>query len=116
MNPHRTVFFDTNLNGKLAADHFIHIDLAPAKRIPESVLNGTIIEVKTKDDSHPPILVQVDDLARIPFSQIRNIASCLTWCSHGMHSWDLAEHLKQRHQDITSNTEFAIYFYKKVKP
>lgn len=115
MNPPKTVVFDTNFNGKLATDHFIHIDLAPAKRIPERVLNGTIIEIQTKDGSHPPVLAKVDDLARFPFSSCPQIASCLTWCSHGLDPADLTRQIQSKYQDIEPTTEMAIYFYKKLK-
>jgi hypothetical protein len=108
-------FIATNFNGKLATDHFIHIDLAPADRIPESRLNATTIELCTRDGSHPPVLVKIVDLARVKFRDVYNLAKCLTWCSHGMDATTLATRLATQHKNVTADSECAIFFYQKIK-
>ena len=46
---HTTSYFSTNHNNKLACDCMIHIELAPAGGIGESVLEETIFEFRTQD-------------------------------------------------------------------
>jgi hypothetical protein len=104
----------TNFNGKLGTQAFIHITLAPAKMVTETFLQGTLYEIITQDGSHPPVVVQLDDLARFPFAKCPHLAKCLTWCSHAMDPWEMMQWLTEKNPDINGDTELAIMFFKKV--
>lgn len=103
--------FKTNYNNKLSCQNFIHIDLAPRQRIPESRLSSTIYEIRCLDGSTEPVRAQLLDLARIPLNNISNV---LTWQSHGMLASDFKRWFMQNGKGINQNTEMAIYFYSRM--
>jgi len=114
MSTNQRRFIATNFNGKLASDGFIHIDLAPAQPIHERDLQ-TPFELATRDGSHPPIQVQIIDIARLTFRELSNLPKCLTWCSHALDPVELATRIANQHKNITAQTECAIFFYQKIK-
>jgi hypothetical protein len=114
MNNKRQVI-DTDFNQKMNRDHFIHVELAPAVTIPESVLQSTIIEMSTRDGSHPPILVQLVDLARFPLYQLSNYSNRVGLDSHGMKNQDLQGWLLAKYPSIGPTHEIAVYYYQKIK-
>lgn len=102
----------TNYNNKLSNDAFIHIDLAPSTGIPESVAAATILEIKTKDNSHPPVKCKLVDLCRFPLYQVVNLA---TWSSHGILASEFIEWFMEKYKSTHITTPLAIYYYQKIK-
>lgn len=100
--------FETNYNGKLACDSFIHIDVAPKTGVPESVLEKTDVIIFTKDASHTPVPAKLTDLCRLPLYQVSNI---LTWQSHGITAIEFINQQEKLGHNLTS--EMAVYFYQK---
>jgi hypothetical protein len=109
----RKHIWDTNFNGKLACAYFIHIDLAPSQPLPQSHLEAPV-QIITRDDSHPPVLARLDDLARIPLGHLYRGYKWLTWCSHGLTGRQLALQLTTRYPHLQRDSEIAIYFYTKL--
>lgn len=108
----KTILFETNYNGKLACDRFVHIDLAPEKQVPMHVMEKTVIQIQVADQSHPPVHVKVDSI--IPF-RLGELSNIHTWPSHGM---DNAQFLERQHlkKAINRETQFAVYYYRRVDP
>lgn len=106
----KTIIWDTNFNGKLACNRFLHIDLAPAKLPTLKELDENTFLIKVADASAPPVEVKVE--AIIPF-KITELSNIHTWPSHGMYS---AEYIEMQHlkKPINKETEFAVYYYKKA--
>lgn len=107
----KTIYLATNFNNKLACESFIHIDEAPRERIPEQKLKETIIEIRTNDNSHPPVLVQLIDLLRIPLS---DLTTTMTLPSHNMEWFDFAKWKIEQHPKTKTTQPMAVYYYKKV--
>jgi hypothetical protein len=113
--PQKRQVIDTNFAGKMDLENFIHIALAPAVRIPESVLHRTTIEMSTRDGSHPAVLVRCMDLARFEFQQLPYFADRICQDSHGMTSRQLATWLMEKYPNIHPGSQCAIYYYQKIK-
>lgn len=107
----KTLYFQTNYNNKLACNCFIHIDLAPRTGIPERQLNESVFEIRTTDNSHPPVQVKLFDLARMP---LERITSCLSWTSHAMDTFDFIRWFLTEKPGNTLRTEMGIYFYQRI--
>lgn len=101
--------FDTNYNGKLACQKFLHIDKAPAQGIPESKLAALEVEISTADGSHPPVKAKVVDIARVPLYLLSNI---LTWQSHGIVAAELIS--QQEKLGMEATQPMAVYLYQKL--
>lgn len=101
----------TNFNNKLDCPKFIHLDLAPEKGLPESVLQNTVYEIITEDNSHSPIKVKLDDLARLELGKVSNL---ITWQSHGMTLIEFIDYMIGRGKDITKDTPMAVYLFHRV--
>lgn len=101
----------TNYNGKMACRRFLHIDLAPARRITETEMNEKQFLVKTDDGSHQPITVRMIDLSRLRVHDLNNTYTSL---SHGMDKEEYLQHLKANRKNITPDTELGIYFYEQI--
>lgn len=106
-----SITIPTNYNNKLACDWFIHIQVAPPYRIPESVADTSIIEFKTADGSHPPITVKIYDAARVPF---RVLPASWVILSHGMSLDQFQDMVIQSVPHISPETEMAVFFYQKI--
>jgi hypothetical protein len=104
----KPLYFATNYNGKLACQSFIHVDIAPRGSVPQTLLDQTVFEIITKDNSHPPVLVKLYDMARLPFNNLTNV---LTWPSHGMTSHDFKKWFSRQAKETKADTGMAIYFY-----
>jgi hypothetical protein len=104
----KTLFFQTNYNNKLACQCFIHIDVAPKVRIPESQLERPL-EIRTADNSHPPIQAKIVDMLRLP---LRDITSIFSWPSHGLDSLNFK--LWMMEKQTPADQEMAVYFYSKM--
>lgn len=102
------ITFRTNYNNKLDCPHFIHIDLAPSGSVTETVLNNTVIEISTADQSHTPVQKKITDLAKARFKDIRGIFFHL---SHGMTSEQYLQLAKKENKKIDEETMMALYYY-----
>jgi hypothetical protein len=102
---------DTNFNNKMDCPHLIHIDLAPAKMIHESTLEKTVYNLKTIDDSHPPVAVKLKDIARM---SLKNIPSAITWVSHGMDSYTFQIWYLNSKKNVSVESELAVYFFERI--
>jgi hypothetical protein len=106
----KVITFKTNYNNKLGCKVFPHIDVAPATGIPESKLEERIIEIRTADNSHPPVKTKLINLLRLPLWQV---SDALTYPSHGMDSTAFQE-MMILNNDITPDKPMAVYFYEKI--
>lgn len=106
----KTITLATNFNNKMACKAFVHIGLAPGP-LKISDLENTQIEIRTTDDSHPPILAQLVDLYR---TDLDKMPMGLTWQSHGMDAYDFYKWFTQQYKEVTGATAMAVYYYKKI--
>lgn len=103
--------FDTNFNNKMDCQAFIHIDVAPRHGLPESVLEKTVYEIRTKDASHAPVNAKLEDLIRL---QLHEISDAFTWPSHGVRALDYFKMIINEKPEIRYDSLMAIYFFKKI--
>lgn len=109
---HKTITLKTNYNQKIGCDNFLHIDLAPAGGIPESKLNGTVIEIRTMDNSHPPVKTKLVNLVRLPLWKICDLIS---YPSHGMDSVSFQAWMVENNEKLNADSPLAVYFYQRIK-
>lgn len=107
----KTIYIPTNYNNKLACDCFVHVDLAPRNPVHESKIENTLVEIRTADNSHPPVTVKLNDLLRLPLSQV---AAVFTWPSHGMDKLSFISYIMQHISTVNNETPMAVYFYQKL--
>lgn len=108
--PPRIITWETNYNQKLACRAFTHIDLPPMRTPTRDQLQGTLIEICTADQSHPPVYAHIHDLMLLPMHRV----NCwLAWHSHGMNEKDFADYMftQHHHRGFNWNTLLAVYFY-----
>lgn len=110
--PTHTSKIATNFNNKLDSPYFIHVDFAPKTGIPESILDKTVYEITTEDNSHAPVTVKLEDLARM---ELQNVCDIITWQSHGMNSREYLGYLMSKHKDLTGHTPMAVYLFRKIE-
>jgi len=101
----------TNFNNKLNCPRFIHLDVAPPHGIPETVLSETVYEIITEDNSHAPVKVQLDDLARL---ELQKVGSIITWQSHGMNMSEYIDYMITQGRDIKPSTMMAVYLFRRI--
>ena len=111
METHKVITIPSNFNNKLACPIMQHIDLAPWTVVPESLMEKTIIEFRTADDSHPPTFWKLFDLMRLGSEQL---VCALTFPSHGMDACDFYKYLVKQYAAAKDISKLAIYFYKKI--
>lgn len=106
----KIILWPTNINQKLAANRFCHIDRAPGKMPTRQQMESTVIRIEVADKSHPPVTVQLQHVDTFRLAELTNLQ---TWPSHGMDTSEfiLEEHLKNK---ITADTMLAVYYYKKI--
>lgn len=104
----KKVTIETNFNKKLDNDCFCHIQLPWEDGITEK----TIIEMCTKDESHPPVKVVVIDSVKQKLSEL---SASYTYLSHGMEKVMFLAMLQQKAPSIKSDSVLAVYFYKAIK-
>ncbi len=107
----KTIYIPTNYNNKLACDCFLHIDMAPLGPVIETKIQNTPIEIRTADNSHPPVTVKLNDLLRLP---LHDISALFTWPSHAMDKLTYISHLLTQKPNINNTTPMAVYFYQKI--
>jgi hypothetical protein len=109
IKPAKVITLETNFNNKLGCPAFIHIDLSPVKYPLRQELENRIIEIRTKDNSFPPVQVRVDNIQTVTFQQINDM---MAWVSHAKTAMQLADFLFNKyHPDFSWTTEVSIYFY-----
>lgn len=106
----KVITFRTNYNTKLDCKCFTHVDTAPPGGIPESQLDEMIFEIRTADNSHPPVKTKLVNLLRLP---LWKVSDAITYPSHGMNSTDFQEMMV-----VSNNADFdkamAVYFYERI--
>lgn len=107
----KTITLRTNYNNKLACSCFAHIDLAPAAGIPESTLNTTVFEIRTSDNSHPPVKAKLINLIRVP---LWKVCDALSYPSHGMDSLSFQEWMLQNN-NVDFEKQMAVYYYQRIE-
>lgn len=108
----RTVTWDTNYNGKMSNQGFLHIDLRPKREPLRSVVEKIEITIYTADNSHPPIKVKMLDLLII---RLKNISTAFTLASHGLEIFEFVNQFLNKFEGkLTMHDEVAIYYYQKM--
>jgi hypothetical protein len=108
----KTIHWPTNFNNKLACECMIHIDLAPKQPVPGSVLQSTIVEIRTKDESHPPTNWKLESIYTL---QLYQLTSVTTLPSHAMESFDFAKWIITNNEGVNPQSDVAVYYYRKLK-
>lgn len=108
----KTIVWDTNFNNKLLCNAFVHIDLPPRERPTRAALAEMLVEIRTADRSHPPVLVRITDLL---IEETWLFGDSVTLPSHGMqaeefHQWFLQTN-RLRPDD---NRKLCLWQYKRV--
>jgi hypothetical protein len=107
----KQIILHTNFNNKLACSKFIHIAEAPTTGLNETLLQQTVVEISTKDDSHPPIKTKLVDLCRLPLYQLTDIC---TFQSHGMTVNEFVFWHERTNRNASPVQLMAIYYYEKI--
>jgi hypothetical protein len=107
----KVITFKTNYNNKLDCKCFPHIDIAPVGGIRESEMEETVFEIRTRDNSHPPVKTKLVNLLRLPLWQI---SDALTYPSHGVDSTTFQEMMVVDNQADFSKS-MAVYFYERLQ-
>lgn len=104
----KTIYLKTNYNNKLACSGFVHIDVAPKEFISESKLAALDLEIRTADNSHPPVKVKLVDLLRV---ELFHLSSVMTYPSHGVDAFTFAEKLMKENSELKTTSPMAVYYY-----
>ena len=109
----KVIQWETNYNNKMHCFSFPHVDLAPKSLPIRSKLESTIIEIRTKDNSHNPIKRVVYDLLIIKVKELNDMMAMM---SHDMTASDLIDHLFEIHgNNFSLDASLCIYFYQSVR-
>lgn len=104
----KTSIIPTNFNNKLDCPHFVHIDKAPPGLLRAA---NTVFELRTADNSHPPVKVKISDLIRV---KLREVRSYLSWQSHGMDGYTFKSWALSHYKDLSAESELAVYFFERI--
>lgn len=107
------ITLSTNFNNKLGCEVFLHISFAPPSPLPESHIKNTLIEIRTADESFPPVTVELIDICRVPLGNIHSMASL---ASHAMDYHEFYNWFCDQYPLAGCNTPVAVYYYKKIIP
>ncbi|THU34229.1 hypothetical protein FAM09_24740 [Niastella caeni] len=108
----KVINWPTNFNNKLACDCMIHIDIAPKAHVSAHVLESTIIEIIIADESYPATKWKLESIYPLKLFQLTSVSSMP---SHGMESFEFAKWFLTNNVGANSQTEIAIYYYRKMK-
>lgn len=100
----------TNYNNKLDCLCFCHIDAAPGKPITETDLSTAVFEIRTVDNSHPPVKARLINLLRVP---LKGLTDHLTLPSHGMNANEYYDWILSHKPNYDCDSQMAVYFYKR---
>lgn len=100
----------TNYNRKMGCPGFIHLDIVPTG-IPFSIF-GQVFAIETEDNSHPPVSVELVDIAKTTVEKLHNID---TISSHGMDKYDFLQHIREKVPNLNNDTVLGIYMYKRIQ-
>lgn len=106
----KTIYYRTNYNNKMSCHAHLHIDMAPREPLHQNQLDETIIEIRTSDNSHPPIKTKLNDLLRLPLNQLADIH---TLPSHGMNAMEFVSKTLTENPKLNWDSPMAIYYYVK---
>jgi len=112
MKADKVITIPTNFNNKLACPIMQHVDLAPYAGIKESLMESSVVEIRTADGSYPPSQWKLFDLLRLESDQL---AGVITYPSHGMDSSDFFQWLVKAYAGKKDITKLAVFFYKKLE-
>lgn len=105
----KIITWETNYNQKLNCKAMVHIDVMPGRIPSHSELDGTIVEIRTADESFLPSRWRLYDMLFAPFKTVNDI---MAFTSHGMTSIELSNmFFNKYHPKFNWNTEIAVYFY-----
>lgn len=90
----------------------VHIDIAPKQTVSAQVLENTIIEIKTLDDSHPSTKWKIESIYPMKLYQLTSIS---TLPSHAMESFDFAKWIISNNDNLNPQSDVAVYYYRKLK-
>lgn len=90
----------------------VHIDLAPSQKVPDQVLQETIIEIITDDESSPPTQWKLESIYPLKLHQLTSVS---TLPSHGLESFEFAKWFIYNNAGSNTNTEVAVYYYRKLE-
>lgn len=90
----------------------VHIDLAPSQQIPDKVLQETLIEIRTVDESHPPTQWKLESIYTL---QLHQLTSVSTLPSHGIESFEFAKWFISNNEGSNTQSKVAVYYYRKVE-
>lgn len=109
----KTIYIQTNYNNKLACDAFVHIDVSPKVAVTERMLESIDFEIRTIDNSHPPIKAKVVNIINSTLTKVAY--SCVTWPSHAMDGAAYVKMVMDSNPEINGDSQFSIYFYQKIE-
>lgn len=105
----KQIGLQTNYNNKMGCNAFLHITVAPTNRPSRQEVEKMVIEISTKDGSHPPVIKKIYD---IMFMSLEKLPCCFTMASHGIDDKAFVDFMFLKYPDYLSrNDEVAIYFY-----
>jgi hypothetical protein len=109
--PVRTLVWDTNYNNKIGCTGMVHIDLAPRIFPVKSEAERMVFEIKTADNSHPPITYTFYDMITFP---LKDVPCLFSLASHGMTEMEFCDYMFSKYKTITWNERIAVYFYRRI--
>lgn len=89
----------------------MHIAGAPDGGVCETIMESTEVEIKTADDSHPPVKAKLVDLTRMPLYQLSNV---FTFQSHGLTAAEFTEQYQEANPHASFISPIAVYYYKAI--
>ena len=109
---HKTSYFETNHNNKLACDMMLHIERAPSGGLQESVVQRTVFTIRTLDNSFPDSQWKLIKLIRLPLVEVNDQ---MTIPSHGMEFFDFVKWFMTKHELMNYAEPVAVYYYTKIR-
>lgn len=106
----KELIWETNFNGKMDCQAFLHITIfPPGKPRPDPAdLKTTVFTITTRDGSHKPVDVLMDDII---FLQLSDLLAIITIPSHGMSPEVFEKYFIEKHPDANAHTECMVAMY-----
>lgn len=110
----KVMTWETNYNLKMGCTAFIHLDLHPVKDgklavLPrDSEIERMVVEIRTADQTHPPVVKKLRAIQAVKFHEISEF--CIL-PSHGMTAIEFANFMFAKHRGLTWESMMCIYYY-----
>ncbi|NNV55893.1 hypothetical protein [Limnovirga soli] len=105
----KNITWETNYNNKMGCLSMLHIDIKPSRMPQQSVIENTIIEIATADNSYPPTRYKLHWLQPM---LLNNVPELVTYPSHAMSYVEFYKFLRQKYgPNICGATEMCVYYY-----